>query len=280
MNKALTVSIIIPVYNEERTIGACLEAIQRQTTAPLEVVVVDNNSTDETLNIVRKFKHVTVVHEKQQGALYARTTGFNEAKGQIIGRIDADTRLEPNWVAELQTIMQDESVAAVTGSSHWYDMPLSPWNHKIEHFFKNNLFQHEKNFPFLFGTNMAIRASSWRAVRKSLCDQKYIFEDADLAIHLAQSGKKILYDARLRAGMSARRYADSPRNFWRYIRLQSITYKQHGIQTIGSSIAVGVYLLGYVILRPLVLSYDQTNGKRSLKKLFTSPVKARRLPFD
>lgn len=280
MAKALTVSIIIPVYNEERTLSACLDAVMQQTVKPLEIIIVDNNSTDKTLAVAKQFKGVKIIHEKRQNVLYARTKGLNAAKGDVLGRIDADTRLEPDWVARVQDIMSDKTIAAATGSSHWYDMPWSPQNHKVEHFFKNNLFQHEKNFPFLFGTNMAIRRTAWNDIKAGLCVQTYIFEDADMAIHLFQKGQKLKYDVTMRAGMSARRYSDTPSDFLRYIRLQSVTYKQHGIRTIGSSVAVIVYFVGYIILRPLALSYDADTGKYSLKKLLTNRNKARRLPFD
>ncbi|MCA9344846.1 glycosyltransferase family 2 protein, partial [Candidatus Saccharibacteria bacterium] len=156
MRKTLTVSIIIPVYNEEDYIKQCLDHIAAQKVRPQEVIVVDNNSTDNTLKIVKDYKFVRVLTEKQQGVLYARNKGFNQAKSQIIGRIDADTRLEPDWVEQLQKIFSGSNIDAVTGSSHFYDMPLSPWNHKVEDVFKHNLYTYEKDFPFLFGTNMAI----------------------------------------------------------------------------------------------------------------------------
>lgn len=280
MAKTLTVSIIIPVYNEERTLADCIRSIQAQTIQPLEVIVIDNNSTDKTIEVAQSFKNIRIIKEPKQGVLSARTTGFNAAKGDIIGRIDADTRLEPDWVDELQQIMSDTSIAAATGSSHWYDMPLSPGNYRIEHFVKNYLFRHQKNFPFLFGTNMAIRRTAWHDIKDELCVKDYIFEDADVAIHLFQKKQKIVYDKRLRVGMSARRYADGPKDFIRYIRLQSVTYRQHGIHTFGSSIAIMSYLVGYALLRPLLLAYDHDTGKRSLKKLFTNPNQSRPLPFD
>ncbi len=280
MPKRLTVSIIIPVYNEQDYIGPCLEAIARQTVKSLEVIVVDNNSTDNTVKLAKQYSFVRVINEQKQGALYARTTGFNAAKGEIIGRIDADSRIEPNWVARLQEVFKDPELAAVTGSSHWYDMPFSPLNHWVEDFFKHTLWRYEKKWPFLFGTNMAIRKSAWEFIRDELCVQEYIFEDADLAIHLFQSGRKLLYDIRLRSGMSARRGSDSFKGFMRYIRLQSVTYKQHGIRSIGSSVSIIAYLLGFILLRPLYLSYDVKTEKYSIKKLFTNRNKPRPHPFD
>lgn len=279
-HNALTVSIIIPVYNEQYYLRQCLDAIASQTVKPYEVIVVDNNSTDSTTQIAKSYPFVKLLKEPQQGALYARTKGFNAAKGVIIGRIDADTRLLPNWVERLQEVFLDKELAGVTGSSHWYDMPLSPHNHWLEDVFKNQLFRHEKNFPFLFGTNMAIRKTDWDLIKADLCTDKYLFEDADIAIHLFQANKKLLYDIRLRAGMSARRGSDSFKDFRRYINLQTVTYKKHGIKTVGSSISIVAYMIGFIILRPLYLSYDPALQKRTFKHLFFGKNKARPHPFE
>ncbi len=280
MKKALTLSLIIPVYNEEYALKHCLDSVAKQTHMPDEVIVVDNNSTDSTLKVAKSFAFVRVITESKQGTLYARTTGFNAAKSDIIGRIDADTKLEPNWTETAIKIMSDDSIAAVTGSSHWYDMPLSPQNHWVEDFFKNILYKHEKNWPFLFGTNMAIRKTDWDFIRSELCHIDYIYEDADIAIHLFKHKRKIRYDINLRAGMSARRYSDTPKNFYRYIRLSNLTYTRHGIKTIGGYIAIVAYFVGYIFLRPLVLAYDADKHRFSLKKLFTNPNKPRPQPFQ
>lgn len=279
MKKALTLSLIIPVFNEEYALKNCLDSVKYQTVMPDEVIVVDNNSSDNTVSIAKKYPFVKVITEKKQGTLHARTKGFNEAKFDIIGRIDADTILEKNWVEIAKLIMQDSHVAAVTGSTHFYDMPLSPWNHWVEDFFKNILYKHQKGFPFLFGTNMAIRKDIWDQIKSSLCEDKYIYEDADLAIHLYKKSLKISYNINLRAGMSARRYSDKPKDFYRYIRLQRLTYTKHNIKTAGSYFAMTIYIVGYFILRPLALSYDTNTKKFSLSKLLFNRNSPRPQPF-
>lgn len=280
MKKTLSVSIIIPVYNEEDYIKACLDHIKAQTVQPDEVIVVDNNSTDKTLSIIKKYPFVRLLTEKKQGVLYARNKGFDAAKSKIIGRIDADTRLEPDWVEYLHKVFSGSNIDAVTGSSHFYDMPLSPWNHNVEDVFKHNLYTYEKDFPFLFGTNMAVRKSAWNEVKGLVCDDKYIFEDSDLAIHLHQTGHKLVYDKELRAGMSARRYQDSPSDFKKYINLQSVTYKKHDIHTVGSKVAIAAYFAGYILARPLSKSYDNKSQKRSLRHFLFGDRQSRDHPFE
>ena len=106
----MKISIVIPVYNEAEHLADCLNSIARQTTAPHEVIVVDNNSSDSSLAVALSFDFVSVITEPRQGVVHARNTGFNAAKGDLIGRIDADTVLPADWVAKALQIMQEADV--------------------------------------------------------------------------------------------------------------------------------------------------------------------------
>src|SRR5437868_5512986 len=117
----MNVSIVIPVYNEADRLADCLEAIARQTVRPLEVIVVDNNSTDNTLEVAERYSFVTLLNEPKQGVVHARNTGFNAVTADIIGRIDADTILPADWVAQIEKIMLNKGISAVSGSPHYYD---------------------------------------------------------------------------------------------------------------------------------------------------------------
>src|SRR5581483_7315847 len=98
LNKTLTLTIVIPVFNEEDHIAACLSAIAAQTAAPDEVIVVDNNSSDKTPQIAASYPFVRLIKARKQGVLFARNKGFDAAKSDIIGRIDADSLLPSRWV--------------------------------------------------------------------------------------------------------------------------------------------------------------------------------------
>src|SRR6266404_9608138 len=102
LSKTLTLTIVIPAYNEQGYIKACLDSIKNQSEAPNEVIVVDNNSTDKTVEIARKYSFVKVIHEKRQHQVFAQAAGFNLAKGDIIGRIDADSVLPADWVRKIK----------------------------------------------------------------------------------------------------------------------------------------------------------------------------------
>src|SRR5579872_3742862 len=120
MKKSLTISLVIPAFNEQRHLGACLEAALNQRLPFDEIIVVDNNSTDATIDVATRFPEVTLLREPRQGVVHARNTGFNAAHGEIIARIDADTLLPPDWSAAVQQVFENEAVDAVTGVVQYY----------------------------------------------------------------------------------------------------------------------------------------------------------------
>jgi glycosyltransferase involved in cell wall biosynthesis len=248
--KSLTLTIVIPVFNEQNHLETCLKAIAAQTAAPDEVLVVDNNSTDDSRRIAKQFPFVTLISEKRQGVLFAKNTGFKKAKGDIIGRIDADSILPPRWVETVKRSLADTSYAALTGPVNYYDMPLPETNYYLDHWMRSSIYNWSPKSPFLFGSNMAIRKSAWIGVQAGLCRDTYMHEDLDLAVHLYQNGYGILYSKQLLAGASGRRYNDSPRRFYRYISMYRQTYLRHGLHSLAIYSATGVYALGYIILHP------------------------------
>lgn len=249
MSQKFSLSIIIPVYNEEDYIEACLRAIAAQTDAPDEVIVVDNNSTDRTAEIAKNFPFVKVLRAKKQGVLHARNKGFDAAKGDIIGRIDADTVLQPEWVETVKRVLADRRYAAATGPVFYYDMLLGKRNYWLDHKIRLNLYKGAPDVPFLFGSNSALRRAAWEKVRSGVCDSREVHEDLDLAIHLAQSGQKIIYDGAMTAGTSARRYDDSFSSWRHYMAMYYYSYQSHGIKGFPVRIAMAFYWAGYLVLR-------------------------------
>jgi glycosyltransferase involved in cell wall biosynthesis len=98
-----SVSVVVPVYNGASTIGACLEALLAQTYDPAltEIIVVDNNSTDGTPDLVARYP-VALLHERDiQTSYAARNRGVAHAGREIVAMTDADCVPEPDWLAQL-----------------------------------------------------------------------------------------------------------------------------------------------------------------------------------
>jgi glycosyltransferase involved in cell wall biosynthesis len=188
-NKALTLSIIIPVYNEEGYIAACLDSIAAQTLKPLEVIVVDNNSTDKSVAIAKQYSFVKVLHEKHQHQVFAQAAGFNVAKGDILGRIDADSILPSDWTQKIiDSFANDDELVATTGGADPYDVPLKWIGSSIFHwyFWQAGVIAGHR---LLWGSNCAVRAITWGKVRNMVMMRADIWEDYDMAFCLAKYGK-------------------------------------------------------------------------------------------
>lgn len=119
-NPAIKVSIIIPAYNESAYIENCLKSLAKQTFAPYEIIVVDNNSKDNTAEIARKYT-TRVYSCRKQGISSARNLGAQMAEGDLVCFMDADGTVCRNWVRHLVTdSCRDAGVTGVTGLNIFY----------------------------------------------------------------------------------------------------------------------------------------------------------------
>jgi len=109
-------SVIVPAFNEEALLGACLESLSAQVYGgSVEVVVVDNASTDETAALARGHG-VRVVHERQPGVCFARQRGLAAATGEIVVTTDADTTVRADWLQHIDDLFRSRPDAvAVAG---------------------------------------------------------------------------------------------------------------------------------------------------------------------
>ncbi len=247
MNKALTLSIIIPVYNESGHLKACLNSIQKQTVMPNEVIVVDNNSTDDSVKIAKQFNFVRIVTEKQQGIIYARDAGFNATQTDIIGRIDSDSLLPKDWVERVLEFYSDKDHFknyAWTSEGYWYNMSfprLYSW-FSAQIVFRLNRFI-LGHYP-LWGSSMAITRHSWLGVRDKVCLRNDIHEDLDLSIHLHHQGVQITYASGIAVHAYVRRVFTDFNKLWAYLLLWPRTLRVHKLRRwyLGFLGAVIVYI--------------------------------------
>jgi glycosyltransferase involved in cell wall biosynthesis len=234
-----TVSLVIPAFNEASTIERCLLAAVGQTRAPWEIVVVDNRSTDATAEIVGRVaaEHPEVLIRlvrqwDTQGLVPTRNMGFAVATGEVLGRIDADTVIDPRWVERVSDSMRDAAVGAVTGPVVYYDLPVLGTTQVSDDLVRRALRGLGRRYPFLYGSNMAIRAAAWRAIEHTTCPDHddLLHEDIDLAVHLRQAHIRTAYVPRMRASVSARRLGSSPSSFRAYTTRFEATYDVHEIR--------------------------------------------------
>lgn len=99
------VSVVIPVYNEQDTIGDCLKSLASQTYKPIEIILVDDGSTDRTVDIIKTHHSSLVTHhllrQQHKGPGPARNLGASKARGEILVFVDADMTFDRNFIRDL-----------------------------------------------------------------------------------------------------------------------------------------------------------------------------------
>jgi cellulose synthase/poly-beta-1,6-N-acetylglucosamine synthase-like glycosyltransferase len=185
-----TLTIVIPAYNEELRIGACLESIRDQTVKPDKVLVVDNNSTDSTAEIAGSFSFSTVIDESAQGISNAHKKGFNSAGTDLIVRIDADCTLPDDFVEKIHNFYAnpDHSLMCIRGSGIANNIKTRRLNYLLGLLaFRST--DVVVGHSALWGPCMVIPNACWHAVKEGLCIEKgHTFDDLDLSLHVTESG--------------------------------------------------------------------------------------------
>lgn len=199
------VSVVIPAYNEEQFMVKALQSLAEQKFTDFEFIVVDNNSTDKTAEIAKRFG-AKVIHERQRGVGYARQSGFLAAKGDIIVTTDADTIVPPGWLARIvDEFQKDKGLVAFGGLYTLYSGPLTAriallyFAHPA--WFLDKIFSGGWGLP---GVNFAVRKDAFLRVGGFKTDLA-LGEDAEISRRLKRIGK-VLLDPRFLVQTSGRRY--------------------------------------------------------------------------
>ncbi len=133
MDNQPLVSILIPLYNQERYLGKCVKSICNQTYKNLEIIIVNDGSNDKSLSIARelalKDKRIKVFDKKNEGTIFARRDGYLRSKGAYLTFVDSDDMLLPGAIEFLLSLMLDKNVDLVLGS---VVRKLGFWEKKIE----------------------------------------------------------------------------------------------------------------------------------------------------
>lgn len=219
MNRAgIKISFVVPAYNEEYYIGRCLDAVFREiiNRTDVEIIVVDNNSTDGTAAVVKRYaaryKGVRLIRETRRGANAARKRGFEEAKGGLLAFPDADTMVPAGWLAGAEAeFAKDPSLVCVSGPFIYYDLPkrfriMTRVFYGIGYLlylFGRTFF---KTSPIIQGGNYVVRRSALAAVGGHDADISFYGDDTDLAIKLSKVGK-VKFSFKMKILASGRRLA-------------------------------------------------------------------------
>jgi len=120
----MKISVIIPAYNEETMIGGCLQALldADQPSCVFEIIVINNASTDQTESVAASYAGVKVITETVKGLTKARQCGFQNATGDILMYIDADTKIPRHLLTYIENrFSRNPELAAISGPYKYHD---------------------------------------------------------------------------------------------------------------------------------------------------------------
>jgi len=149
MNYQPFISVIVPVYNSDSTISQTIQSLLKQEypTHKLEIIVVDNNSTDNTADIIQSYPVQYLRDNAVQSAYAARNCGIRAATGEILAFTDGDCIADPFWIQSGVTLFENSDIGGVVGSIAT-DRPKSLLDHALyNHSFLGS--EHCLNNPFL-----------------------------------------------------------------------------------------------------------------------------------
>ena len=111
----IKISVVIPSYNSEKTIGKAIKSILQQDVKLSEIIVVDDGSTDKTFEIAKKFRGVRILRKENGGESSALNVGIKNSKGDFIAIVEADAIIPKNWASSLMSEFKDNNVWGVGG---------------------------------------------------------------------------------------------------------------------------------------------------------------------
>jgi glycosyltransferase involved in cell wall biosynthesis len=209
-------SIVIPAFNEAACVHCSIDALKAQDIDRnnFEIIVVDNNSTDETFEAASRAGADKVVKELTKGTNPARQRGFEESSGEIVAFLDADSEPPPTWLRKIEADLKKPGVAAVSGPFDYqfpglkgvldgiYTRQVLPRIPKIMRF----LFRRKAGV--LIGGNFA----AWRSTIEKiggLPPLSFWGDDVAIAMLISRRVGQVVFDPEVKVKSSPRRFEKS-----------------------------------------------------------------------
>ncbi|ALF51708.1 glycosyl transferase [Nostoc piscinale CENA21] len=220
MTASLDFTVVVPTYNGAIRLPKLLERLQQQQNTEnisWEIIVVDNNSTDNTAQVVKNYQTnwqyaspLKYMFEAKQGAAYARKRGVVEASGKLIGFLDDDNYPLSNWVAEAYAFAQKYHQAGAYGSqihADWETEPSEDFQRRIAPFLA---ITERGNLPLLYeakkkllppSAGLVVRRQAWleSVPQKTILTGRtpgnmLTSEDLEVLCYIQKSGWEIWYN--------------------------------------------------------------------------------------
>ncbi|MFE6405420.1 bifunctional polysaccharide deacetylase/glycosyltransferase family 2 protein [Streptomyces sp. NPDC057837] len=253
------VSVIVPAYNEKECIANTLDSLARST-HPIEIIVVDDGSTDGTAEIAESLgmPDVRVIRQANAGKPAALNNGVRSARHDIVVMMDGDTVFEPDTVRQLVQPFADPEVGAVAGNAKVGNRAtvIGAWQH-IEYVMGFNLdrrmYDLLRCMPTIPGAIGAFRREA--VLQAGGMSEDTLAEDTDITIALHRAGWRVVYQEHARAWTEAPgslRQLWSQRYRWSYGTMQALWKHRKSLTDKGPSGRFGRVGMPLVVLFQIV----------------------------
>tara|TARA_B100000579_G_C22826704_1_gene853552 strand:- start:379 stop:1218 length:840 start_codon:yes stop_codon:yes gene_type:complete len=156
------VSAYIPAFNAEKTIEECINSLITQSIPFNEVIIVNDNSNDNTLDIVKKYSSVKIINNKlNMGLSYSRNEAIKHSTNDIIAGLDADVVLDKYWLEKILVHLKDSNNLMCGGQMREKLINNKFNNWRAKYYSQNWGKKDLLNPPFLFGCNTLQRKKVW-----------------------------------------------------------------------------------------------------------------------
>lgn len=196
------ISVIIPIFNLEHYIEKCIDSVLKQTYTNLEILLIDDGSTDNSLEICNKFKEndrrIKILTQNNKGVSSARNKGLDNAHGEYILFVDGDDYIEKNMIEKLYLNIKEYDISIC----NFYEVNK---NLKIENSMHNtnNVIDSEEFFTNIF-ENDGVRGYLWnKLIRKTIIkniridEELSIMEDLVFLANISRNINKVYIDKNL-----------------------------------------------------------------------------------
>lgn len=165
-------SVIVPVYNSGKYIKQCVNSILNQTYSDLEIILIDDGSTDDSGEICDKYekedKRVRVIHQENCGCIKARLSGLQNSNGKYIGFVDSDDWIDVDLYQTLMSVAEEKNCDIVSmGYTAVYESGIE----KIDDSVFFGFYEKDKNLDTLLAGMMYEETKKRRGVHPSLCSK-------------------------------------------------------------------------------------------------------------
>lgn len=184
------VSVVMPCYNDGRYLEEAIRSAQTQTYPNVEIIVVDDGSTDEqtlqTLRSVSQLEGITILHSQHAGPSGARNHGIAHSDAEYILPLDSDDTIEPEYIASaVEAIQSDPNIGIVYCHADLFGAQSGPWNlpdYSFSQMLRDNV---------IFVTAL-FRRNDWEAVGGFKTNMRHGMEDYDFWIGILELGRTVV----------------------------------------------------------------------------------------